>query len=216
MFEIAIFCHFSSSLTPELQEFLKQRNLSFTLKKYLTIKTELSQLVERRIELSQYNTTQLRVKTLSEIVFNQKQLKERVRMEIKEIREHTLSEIYLDQNELEIIGNVESTRILCLCLLDRLFGQNQESILVPQHLHAIVNGRKRIDLNEIMYKTRTCFYFPICFSAKSNDTNAEDVVYVTGMEDDIKVALEMYSNLVKSVVSFNLDTKYWIYSVYFK
>jgi KH domain len=90
-----------------------------------------------------------------------------------------------------------------LVMLDRLFGLLQFSIQIPLNLHAIVNGRKRVSLNEIMNESRTSFYFPIGFGEAGFDE-----VVVTGLGREIEIAVEKYMGLVRAVV-WRPSTKYY-------
>jgi hypothetical protein len=222
MLEIVLFSIQESN--PTLTEFLTTKGIKFTQQKYLAIKTLLSNLKDLKQSLKPLIFTQERVTSLDKVLYENSQLKKQVKLELEILMQSNQTEIYLIQNELEIYGvRVEETRMESLVVLDRLFGLKSFGIEIPIDLHSIVNGRKRVCLNEIMNASRTSFYFPIGFkngngyNENGNDFGDDEngygtdaakdgkelnLVVVTGLEKDIEFAVEKYMQLVHEVVSF--------------
>jgi hypothetical protein len=99
--------------------------------------------------------------------------------------------------ELEIVGElkkVESCRIQCLTLIDELFGMNVDCIIIESIKHAILFGKKRKALNDIITMTNTQIYVPFAFKMVDNDST----IYITGRPENIKQAKESIEKLVNA------------------
>jgi hypothetical protein len=65
--------------------------------------------------------------------------------------------------------------------------------------HSIIAGRKREELFEIMFETRTALYFPIPFSSYSQPETGN--IYITGDEEGVKSASNKLQSILKTVDS---------------
>ncbi|KAJ3313743.1 hypothetical protein HDV04_001547 [Boothiomyces sp. JEL0838] len=169
-----------------------------------------------------FTQTVIIIKTIRNIILNDAgEMKLIVKNKLEEIKlktetqitcvggnSHLVGEPELPQSmDIEIFGPVEQAekaRLLCLSLLDELFGQSSSQFTVNPRMHYIVAGRKRAALNAIMHETNTSFYLPIPFTLlpKKDDTDTyPSTIIVTGDTNAIKDAKTRYQTLLQSTES---------------
>ncbi|KAJ3274009.1 hypothetical protein HDV01_003679 [Terramyces sp. JEL0728] len=196
----------------------------YTTKFTVTVIGPFTQVMNTKSLLLSSNPSQtvIIIKTIRNIILNDAgEMKLIVKNKLEEIKSqtdtqitcvggntHVVGEPELPQSmDMEIFGQVEQAekaRLLCLSLLEELFGQSMSQITVNPRMHYIVAGRKRVALNAIMHETNTNFYLPIPFTLfpKKDDTDTyPSTIIITGDTNSIKDAKTRYQSLLRSIES---------------
>lgn len=106
----------------------------------------------------------------------------RLQRELQQLEEKSNTKITKLENSIEICGQqTESVRLKLLELLDELLGLSKIELSIPSSMHLILAGRKRQNILEIMFQTKTTFYIPLKKASK-------DSIIITGTQDGVEEA----------------------------